>query len=86
MKQLLISFKSRNELYSFARLLKANNIIFSIINTPKSIGSSCILSIKTEHKNLNFISNLLSQFNPKSFLGVYSFISSPNGNQIFRLL
>ena len=86
MKQLIISFKSRNELYSFARMLKSNNLFISIINTPKSIGSSCTLAIKTEYKNLNLISSLLNRFNPQSFLGVYSFVSTSNGNQIFRLL
>jgi len=86
MKQLIISFKSRNELYSFARFLRTNNIFISIINTPKSIGSSCMLSIKTDFKNLNLITQILNKIRPKSFLGVYSFVSSVNGNQTFRIL
>ena len=43
MKHLIISFKSRNELYSFARFIKSNNVFFSIINTPKSVGSSWVV-------------------------------------------
>ena len=86
MKYLVISFKSRNELYSFARVLKLNGIYSSIITTPKSIGSTCMLSIKTDFKNLNTISNLIRQHNPKSFLGLFSIQQSTNGQQIFKIM
>ena len=86
MKHLIISFKSRNELYGFAHLLKSNGIYLSIINSPKSIGSSCMLSIKTDYRNLGKISQLLRQHQPRSFLGLYSILSSNNGEQIFKLM
>lgn len=86
MKYLIISFKSRNELYGFARALKSYGVNLSIINSPKSIGSSCMLSIKTDFKNLNSVSHLLRQFQPKSFLGLYSTQSTNNGEQIFKLM
>lgn len=86
MKHLIISFKSRNELYGFARVLKTNGINFLIINTPKSIGSSCMLSIKTDFRNLNLLSQILRQFQPKSFLGLFSVQSTSNGEQIFKLM
>ncbi|MBQ9795448.1 MAG: DUF3343 domain-containing protein [Clostridia bacterium] len=86
MKYLIISFKSRNELYGFANILKSNGIYLSIINSPKSIGSGCMLCIKTDFRNLNKILQLIRQFQPKSFLGLYSFQSTTNGDQILRIM
>ena len=86
MNYLIISFKSRNELYGFAKILKTNRIYLSIINSPKSIGSSCMLSIKTDHRNFNTITRLIRQYLPKSFLGIYSIQPATNGEQIFKLM
>ena len=86
MKNLILSFKSRNELYSFARVLKLNGIFSSIISTPKSIGSTCTLSIKTDFKNLATISKLIRQHQPKSFLGLFSIQQTTNGQQIFKIM
>ena len=55
MKALIISFKSRNDIFSFSRLLRENNISNSTINTPKNIGSPCSLSIKCSFNNLEKI-------------------------------
>ena len=52
MKQLIVTFKSRNDTMSFYNLLKSKNIFCSIINTPKIIGSPCSLSIKTNLDSL----------------------------------
>ncbi|MBQ8615843.1 MAG: DUF3343 domain-containing protein [Clostridia bacterium] len=86
MKYLIIAFKSRNELYGFARALKNHGIFLSIINSPKSIGSSCMLSIKTDVTNLNTIKQSLMRYQPKSFLGLYLIQSADNGEQILRLM
>jgi len=86
MKNLIIAFKSRNELYSFARILKSSNVIFTIINSPKTIASSCTLSIKADFKFLNIINQLLLRYQPRSFIGLYSIQATPNGNQTLRLM
>ena len=86
MKYLIISFKSRNELYGFAKILKSYGIYLSIINSPKGIGSSCTLSIKTDFKNLTLITQLISQYHPKSFGGLFSIQQAFNGQQIFKLM
>lgn len=67
-------------------MLKTHNIYASIINSPKSIGSSCALSIKIDFKYLNTIVNLLNKQRPKSFLGLYSMTQQLNGNQTLRLM
>ena len=82
MSNLAIAFKSRNELYSFARILKSNNILFQIINSPKSIASACTLSIKTHPNNLNKIKNFLIKHQPSSFIGLYLL----SENQTMRLM
>ena len=85
MKYLIISFKSRDELFNFARTLKSKGIILSIINTPKGIASSCTLSIKTDLIKRNIVLSILKHFNPKSLLGLYSLTKTNNGEQVFKL-
>ena len=86
MKYLIIAFKSRNELYNFAKILKSNNIVINIINSPKVIASSCTLSIKTDFRFFNMIKNLLFHYQPKSLIGVFSIQPNNTGNQTIRLL
>lgn len=86
MKYLILSFKSRNELYGFARILKNHGIYIFIINTPKNVGSSCMLSIKTDFRYLTLISQLLKQYSPKSFLGLFSVNNSAFGEQTIKLV
>ena len=84
-KYLIISLKSRNEIYSYYNFLKAVGIFVSIINSPSIIGSSCMLSLKLDYKHLNQIVNILNKQKPRSFLGLYS-ISHVNGNIIVRIM
>lgn len=71
MKYLIIAFKSRNELQSFARALRLYGITVSIVNTPRSVSVSCGLSARAEYRYLNSIKTALSQSNFSSFIGVY---------------
>ena len=84
-KFLIISLKSRNEIYSYSNFLKQQGMFVSIVNSPNSIGSSCMLSIKLDYKYLNQIVNIINKQKPKSFLGLY-LISQLNGNQTIRLM
>ena len=86
MTHLIISFKSRNDLYGFAKILKSNGIYTSIISTPKIIGSTCTLSIRTDFKNLNLISSILQQLRPRSLLGLYSAQTTQNGEHVVKFL
>ena len=86
MKNLIISFKSRNELYSFASTLKRKGLFCNIINTPKSIGSSCMLSLKTDFKNVNIIQPILQTGQFKSFVGLFLVHSTIYGEQTSKLL
>ena len=85
MKALLISFKSRNELYFFAKLLKENFVYSSIINSPKGVASSCTLSIKTDFHNLDKVKLLLNKHSFKTFNGLFLMQQTAWGNQLFKV-
>ena len=85
-KFLIISLKSRDEIYSYSTYLKNNNVFVSVINTPKVIGSSCMLSIKLDYRYLNQIVNILNSRRPKSFLGLYSITEQINSFQSLRIM
>ena len=85
-KFLLLSLKSRNEIYSYSTFLKNNGLFISIISSPKSLGSTCQLIIKTDYRHLNKIINLLNNYRPKSFMGLYSVIEQQNGNLISKVM
>lgn len=86
MKHIIIAFKSRNELYEFAKILKYNGILTNIINSPSNISSSCTLSIKADYKYFNPVSKLILSIRPKSFLGLYLLTRNGVSNQTQRLL
>ena len=71
MKYLIILFKSRNDTVSFFNIMKMHNIFCSIINTPKIIGSSCSLSIKTHIDSLAQVRKLINFNNPNVSVFIY---------------
>ena len=85
-KFILISLKSRSELYAYSSFLKNNGIPISIVNSPHNVASSCTLSLKIDSRFLNQIVNLINKQRPKTFLGLYSVTQQNNGNQILRLM
>ncbi len=85
MKYIIIAFKSRNNLLSFAKLLRINGMIVNIINTPRSTSISCGLSIKTDYRNLNNVTRILNQSNIDGFLGVYMVTRNGMHEQTQRL-
>ncbi len=55
----------------FSKILSTRRIPNNIINTPKSIGSTCALSIKTDIQYYNQILSLLNLLKIEDFLGLY---------------
>ncbi len=72
MKYLIIAFKSRNDLQSFARTIRLYGINVSIVNTPRSVSVSCGLSARAEYRYLNTIKTALTQTDLTSFIGIYA--------------
>ena len=85
MKNLIISFKTRNSLYAFSKTLRANGISVSIINTPRNIAISCGLSIKTDMRHFSIISTMIRQSNLTDFIGMFSEARNGNSTQFERL-
>lgn len=85
MKYIIVSYKSRNNLISFAKLVNRNGIPTQIINTPRSIAVSCGLSIKIEYKYFNQIIRYIHSSNSSGFLGIYLVNKTNTFEQIDRL-
>ena len=86
MKYIIIAFRSRNTLQKFIHLLKQNNVVCKIINTPSALSSSCGLSAKTDYSNYGIINSILNQIRFDDFMGVYLVNNSKSFNQFQRLL
>ena len=85
MKYLIVAFKSRTVLQSFAKTLRLYGINASIVNTPHSISVSCGLSVRTEFKYLNSVINILNGTNKESFLGIYSIFRNGLYEQVEKI-
>ena len=71
MKYLVISFKSRTSTMEFSKILNSRGINSKIINTPSSIGSSCMLSIQTIPVHYQQVISLIKLVHLQGFLGIY---------------
>lgn len=71
MKQIIVSFKNRNNLYAFVRLIRNSGVAVSIINTPHSISVSCGLSARLDFRYFSLIKTLLIQYGTADLIGVF---------------
>lgn len=83
MNYLIISFKNRNSLMAFNKILNNRGISTSVINTPRSIAVSCGLSLKTDTSNINNIIMLLNYADLSGFIGLFLY-SRTNGYEQIR--
>ncbi len=79
-----IAFKSRNNLMSFYHMLKSY-ITANIVNTPRSISTSCGLSIKTERRHLRLVLSLIEKTHVNSLLGIYAITHTNTYDQIEKI-
>ena len=71
MKHLIISYKSRNSVYTLSKILRQNGINVEIINTPRNIAISCGLSIRTDFKYFAITSNIVKTIKLNDFVGIF---------------
>ena len=71
MKYIIISFKNRNSVYAFLKILKNFNIFSSIINTPHNISKSCGLSLKADFGYHNQVVNILKNSRLTDLIGIF---------------
>lgn len=86
MKYLIVSYKSRNSLYAFAKILRQMGIASTIINTPRNIALSCGLSLKVNFAYLNQVASLIRSANLQGFWGLFLLTKTSTHDQIERLI
>lgn len=84
MKNLLITFKSKNNLYILRNILKNYQIPMQIVNTPRSISIGCNQSGKVDYLYYNIVVGAVRQANLSGLLGIY--LISQRGEIIDRIL
>ena len=83
MDYVIVAFRSRTETLGFSKFISARGINNSIVNTPKSAGVGCGISVKTDWKNISAIRNILSVKPAKTFAGIFS-VKVVGGKQFVR--
>ncbi len=72
MNYILATFRSRNETFVFARLLKNNGVQAGVINTPSQIaGQNCSISVKIQQNALAIAQRLMCEARFQTFNGFY---------------
>ena len=85
MKQIIISYKSRNQIYKLFNILKQHNINARIVNTPNQISKSCGLSLQLPYSMLKLSINIIQQFSTSDFIGIFTFEEQGFYNRLQRL-
>ena len=72
MEYLIVAFRSRAHTVQFANLLRSQNIVMEIVNTPKEAGVGCGLSVKARKQNYDLIKRLVILSALPSFAGIFA--------------
>ncbi|MBO7156620.1 MAG: DUF3343 domain-containing protein [Clostridia bacterium] len=67
----LIAFRSRSEAMRLSRALTARRIINTVINTPRSLGVSCGLSVVFSSNSLEVVRNVVTELNLRTSQGIF---------------
>jgi len=71
MEYVAVAFRSRSETVGFSRFLSENGIRNEIINTPKSAGVGCGLSVKISVSAFQTVKRALFSVRAKTFAGFF---------------
>lgn len=71
MNYVICVFKLRSNTLKFYKLLNKNKIKASVVATPKSVGSSCGVSVKIDYKNLLPAKKVFARSGIKGLSGFY---------------
>lgn len=67
----LAPFRSRSEAFRMSRALNERHIASAIINTPRSLGVSCGLTVVFDSSRLELVKELVSKLNLVSSQGIF---------------
>lgn len=71
MKFAVILFTARTQTINFYQLLKSYGIYCNLIDTPRSIQSSCGMAVKFDLHDINTAKDILRRRNFNFFNGIY---------------
>ncbi len=71
MEYVAVAFRLRSETVAFSRFLSKNGIMNEIVNTPKSAGVGCGLSVKVPPSMFMAVKRALFSVSTKSFAGFF---------------
>lgn len=71
MRYAVIAFSARTQTINFNNILKSYNIYSRLINTPRSISSSCGTSIRIDVSQISRAKEILFRRNYPNFEGIY---------------
>ena len=79
----VVSFRSRNDAYSFFNILISQGIPSKIIDTPKEILSSCSLSLQFDTAYMDKVRLIESRIKYASFVGFFR-VTEMGSNRIVQ--
>lgn len=85
MKYTVVVFQSRNDTMRFYKFIKNYGLYCAVINTPRSLASSCGISVKIDKRLFVYSSNIIKTSHLYSFKGIYD-IEIFNGKEIIKRL
>ncbi len=67
----LAPFRSRSEAFRMSRALNERHIASAIINTPRSLGVSCGLTVVFDSSHLDTVKEIVSSLSLGSLQGIF---------------
>ena len=83
MQYALFVFSSRDGAMAFYDKCLARRIAASIVNTPRELGASCGISVKTSTKDIAIVARVVTKM--PTYVGTYLVTSTLTRNTIVRL-
>lgn len=78
-------FSSRNDTMRFYNQIKNYGLYCSVINTPRSLSTSCGISVKIDKRLINYAPTIIKQLKLFSFKGIFN-IEYIRGKEITKRL
>ncbi len=81
----IVVFTSRTDTMNFFRAIKNYGLYCSVVNTPRSLSSSCGVSVKIDIRLASIAPKIINQLHLSTFKGIFN-IQYLNGKEITKRL
>lgn len=81
----LVVFTSRTDTMKYYRAIKNYGLYCTIVNTPRSLSSSCGISVKIDNRLATPTPSIINQLHLSTFKGIFN-IQYINGKEITKRL